>query len=82
MSERQSQGRGTQSKTLGERRKPVGSSPPFGPLCSSHLRQDVDQNVAPLAGISDESGSSLHLPIPTRGIEVWQREQLFGRAAC
>ena len=83
MSERQSQGRGTQSKTLGERRKPVGSSPPFGPLCSSHLRQDVDQNVAPLAGSGDErSGSSLRLPMPTRGMKVWQREQLFGRAAC
>src|SRR5258708_18106878 len=51
-------------------------------LLSSSMTRDVDQNVAPLAGISDErSGSSLRLPMPTRGIEVWQRAQLFGRAA-
>src|SRR5258708_30935672 len=51
-------------------------------LLSSSMTRDVDQNVAPLAGISDErSGSSLRLPMPTRRIESWQRAQLFGRAA-
>src|SRR5258708_263266 len=52
-------------------------------LAQVFKRQDLDQNVAPLAGIGDERSSPyLRLPMPTRGIKVGQREQLFVRAAC